>query len=86
MVGHAVLDVDYWPRPRIVARNIAEGAQILIFLVEWIFAHEGDANPNTLTRRFNADFRRKFGTIGVGCDLTSLGELLRAARTLYVRM
>ena len=86
MVDHAIIDLEYWPRPRIVARNIQEGAEILIFLVEWIFAHEGDSHPNTMTRRFNADFRSKFGTQGVGCDLTSLGELLRAATTLYIRM
>ena len=73
------------PRPRIVARDVHEGADVLIYLVQWLFSHEDEPRNSAQVRRFNQEFRARFGGPGCGCDLTTLGQIVSCVRELNIR-
>ncbi|RDX52123.1 hypothetical protein OH76DRAFT_1416737 [Lentinus brumalis] len=74
-------------RPKIRAKNVIQGANILVFVVTWLFAHPTSA-PITSAQRdtFELALREQFPDPEVECQLVPLAEILRHARHLDIEV
>ena len=67
------------PRVQIVASDAQNGAEILWFLVRYLFEHEDEPYSQELSNAFYVDFQSKFG-LEVDCELTTLSQIIRCTR------